>query len=134
MQDWAQSAKCVSVKDEAGLTGRASWRINSDLDYVVVAALGDKVVGYAWVQSYGPHLRSGEVTARFNDLYVDPEVRGQNTGSLLFSAVKKWSKEHGVKYLQWQASTEAQGFYTKHGLVGDTKSDLQEHPFYELEF
>jgi GNAT superfamily N-acetyltransferase len=113
-------------------------RLNSFLEdknqYIAVAVYERNIIGYAWVQSYGEHLRGGEITARFNDLFVDSDYRNLGAGKLLFEEIKQWAEKNKVKYLQWQASSTATKFYDKLGLKGDTKSDLEEHPFYEIEF
>src|SRR6266542_1677886 len=99
-----------------------------------VAIVEGKLVGYAWAQDYGPHLRSGERTARLHDLYVAPEWRRRGVGRGLFEAIREWAVGHSIRWLQWQASREAVPFYARLGLVGDTKSDLEAHPFYEIDF
>jgi len=55
-------------------------------------------------------------------------------GPGLFEAVLAWAAERSMRWLQWQASTAAVPFYARLGLVGDTKSDLEAHPFYEIDF
>jgi len=70
--------------------------INSAYDGLFVADSNGKLAGYAWVQSYGEHLRSGEVTARFNDLFVQPDFRQHGVGKNLFEIVKNWSKKNLV--------------------------------------
>jgi len=122
------------VKKEEELEKRITHVLNSVDDCLAVALIEDKLVGYAWVQSYGEHLRSGDITARFNDLFVLPEYRNQKIGSKLFDFIQSWARDKNVKYLQWQAGTNAIPFYEKLGLTGDTVSDLQTHPFYEIEF
>ncbi|CAN5642369.1 hypothetical protein BH23PAT2_BH23PAT2_09560 [soil metagenome] len=126
-------SKFGSVKEE-GFEARIRRILDSDDHHIFVAEVSSQLVGYAWVQSHGQHLRSGDTTARFNDLFVLPEFRGRKIGTLLFEAVKDWAKKSQVIYLQWQASSKAIKFYEKLGLKGDTTSDLEEHPFYELKF
>jgi GNAT superfamily N-acetyltransferase len=55
-------------------------------------------------------------------------------GRSLFEAITKWCEGAGITELQWQASPSAGPFYKSLGLVGDTKSDLEEYPFYEISF
>lgn len=102
--------------------------------YVPVAIAAGEVVGYAWVQDYGPHLRGGVRTARLHDLYVAPAWRRRGFGRRLFEAARAWGAGHSVRWLQWRASVAAVPFYERLGLAGDTKSDLEQHPFYEIEF
>ena len=126
--------KLFGKVDESGLEDRITVRIKNPTDCLVVAEDNDKLAGYAWAQSYGQHMRGGEITARLNDLFVLPEFRNQGIGTQLFNAITNWAKTTNVKYLQWQAGTIAVPFYEKLGLKGDTKSDLETHPFYEIEY
>jgi hypothetical protein len=48
--------------------------------------------------------------------------------------VRKWTAAHTIRWLQWQASTSAVPLYEHLGLIGDTKSDLEEHPSYDIDF
>lgn len=122
-----------SVAD-AGIEGRFVERVSDPESLVLVALQGEALVGYAWVQSFGPHLRSGDIVARLHDLAVIPSHRRRGVGREIFEAVADWCRREGIRWLQWQASASAVGFYSRLGLAGDTKSDLEEHPFYELEF
>ncbi len=126
--------KAFGSVHEPELNDRISTVIDKNDSFLIVAENDGKLTGYVWVQSYGRHLRSGHITARLNDLFVLPEFRNQNIGRQLFEATKEWAKHNGVKYLQWQANSASIPFYEKLGLTGDTKSDLEEHPFYEIEF
>lgn len=101
---------------------------------IVIAWSGDVPIGYAWAQNYGPHLRSGQSYARIHDLAVSETDRRKGVGRELFEAITEWCRTSGVSELQWQASRSAAPFYEKLGLKGDTKSDLEEHPFYEIRF
>jgi GNAT superfamily N-acetyltransferase len=101
--------------------------------YIPVALLNNKVLGYAWVQDYGPHIRVGYRTARMNDLFVDAEHRRKGTGRELVFAVKRWCEGRNVKWLQWQSSEKAIPFYESLGLKGDPCPDPG-HPFFEIEF
>jgi GNAT superfamily N-acetyltransferase len=101
--------------------------------FIPVAVVGEKLVGYAWVHDYGPHVRTGHSTARFNDLIVDPAWRKQGVGRHLFEAVKQWCAARGVRWMQWQASPRAVAFYERLGLKGDPCPD-PEYPFFEIDF
>lgn len=101
--------------------------------YLPVAVIAGGVVGYAWAQDYGPHIRSGQRTARLHDLFVAPEHRRQGAGAHLLATVTTWAQERGVRWLQWQASVAALPFYARLGLAGDPCPDPG-HPFFEIEF
>jgi GNAT superfamily N-acetyltransferase len=124
--------------DSAAAARERLRRLETRSDHYVSVALagaeGVELVGYAWVQDYGPHLRGGAHTARLHDLYVAPEWRRRGVGRQLFEHVRAWAARRPIRWLQWQASTAAVPFYARLGLIGDTKSDLETHPFYELDF
>lgn len=56
---------------------RFTTMINSEQHYIPVSILEQKIVGYAWVQDYGFHLRAGKKTSRLNDLLVLKEYRNR---------------------------------------------------------
>ncbi|MDQ3700334.1 MAG: GNAT family N-acetyltransferase, partial [Chloroflexota bacterium] len=100
---------------------------------LLVAVSGAEMIGYAWVQDYGPGLRRWWSVARLHDLYVAPGARRRGIGRALIMAVREWATgRETVKYLEWQASQAAVPFYERLGLQGDTRADLEEHPFFEI--
>ena len=109
-------------------------RILHDRSHLLaVAEDGQKLLGYSWVQNYGPHLRAGFSTARMHDLFVKPEYRKRGVARELLAYIKTWTKEENITYLQWQANRDSAGFYEALGLEAVMDPDLN-HPFYEIEF
>jgi GNAT superfamily N-acetyltransferase len=106
--------------------------INSSQHCILVAEQST-LIGYAWAQSYGPHLRSSDTTARLNDLFVLAEYRHQGIAKELLESVMDWAKTSGVKYLQWQANKTSVSFYEHLGHKAIPDPD-PEHPFFEIEF
>ena len=100
---------------------------------LLVADNNDNLLGYAWAQNYGPHIRSGRMTARLDDLFVLPDQRRKGVGAALFAAVVDWARNQDVTWLQWQASPAALPFYERIGLKGDPCPD-SEHPSFEIQF
>ncbi len=101
--------------------------------YLPVAIYNGELVGYAWVQDYGPHLRSGNRTARLHDLFVHPDYRKLSVGTALFVAIRTWAEQAGIRYLEWQARQTALGFYERLGYRGDP-CPQPDYPFFEIEF
>lgn len=106
---------------------------HSDDHYLPVASAGTRLVGYGWVQDYGPHLRSGARTVRLHDLFVLPDHRRAGLGTLLFGAMRGWAEQRGARYLEWQASQSALPFYERLGYQGDP-CPQPEYPFFEVVF
>jgi GNAT superfamily N-acetyltransferase len=101
--------------------------------HLPIAIYNEELVGYAWAQDYGPHLRSGNRTARLHDLFVRPDYRKLGVGTALFMAIKTWAEQAGIRYLEWQASQTALGFYERLGYKGDP-CPQPDYPFFEIEF
>ena len=112
---------------------RFAQMLSSSAHCIQVAVLDGQLVGYAWAQNYGSHLRTGKSTARLHDLFVDGQYRRRGVGRQLFLAVRDWAQQQKITWLQWQASRMAVPFYQKLGLVGDPCPDPT-HPFFEIEF
>ena len=112
---------------------RARSVLRSRQHCLPIAVEGKDVVGYAWAQDYGPHLRDGEHSARLHDLFVSESARRQGVGSRLFEAVRSWAQASGARELQWQSNERALGFYARLGLKGDP-CPQPDYPFFEIEF
>lgn len=107
--------------------------VESDDHFIVLAFDGNVPVGYAWAQDRGPHLRSGWRNARLHDLFVAPAHRRRGIGRRLFVTAQAWTRSRGVRWLEWQASRDALGFYERLGVNGDPCPD-PEHPYFEIDF
>jgi GNAT superfamily N-acetyltransferase len=122
----------VDIRSDATARQRFEHIVQSPDHYLPVAVDGEHLVGYGWVQDYGPHLRTGARTARLHDLFVVPERRRRGIGLALFLAVKTWAERRGVRYLEWQASRAAIPFYERLGYTGDP-CPQPDYPFFEIE-
>jgi len=105
----------------------------SDDHYLPVAVDDSHHIGYGWAQDYGPHLRTGDRTARLHDLFVPTSQRKRGIGTALFAAIRAWAEGRGVRYLEWQASHAAVPFYERLGYTGNP-CPQPEYPFFEIEF
>lgn len=103
--------------------------------FIVVAADGDRLLGYAAVQDYGDHLRGGKEgrVARLHDLYVCPDSRNAGIGRRLMEAAVGWASDR-VRYLQWQAhESRAAPFYERLGYRGQA-CPQPDYPEFEITF
>ncbi len=73
---------------------------------VLGATDGERLLGYAAVQDYGPHLRLGDLhrIARLHDLYVHPDHRRRGTGKALMDTAAAWAATR-VRCLEWPAGS-----------------------------
>ncbi|KYD10306.1 GNAT family N-acetyltransferase [Caldibacillus debilis] len=107
--------------------------VQSPSHYIPVAYAGHQAVGYAWVQDYGPHLRTGKSIHRFHDLFVLAEYRNRGIGALLFQRIREWSEKNGASWLQWNANPASASFYRRLGFV-PVPEEEEGFPFFEIEF
>jgi len=114
------------------MAARLERLLASEDHFIAIAALGDDLVGYAWAHDRGPHLRTGWRTVRLNDLYVDVAHRRRGAGRRLFVAAREWARRRGARWIEWQASGDALGFYEQLGLKGEPCPDPG-HPFFEID-
>lgn len=106
-------------------------------DWALLGAFEDeRLLGYAAVQDYGPHLRSGNRhrTAKLHDLYTAPEFRRRGVGRTLMQAVEAWAQAHDLRYVFWYANLrEATPAYERMGYVPGP--EVQEgYRFFEIHY
>ena len=102
---------------------------------IVIAADGDRLVGYAAAQDYGDHLRGGKQgrVARLHDLYVTTGSHRSGVDRLLMAAVVSWAADH-VAHLQWQAhESRSAPFYEHLGYRGEP-CPQPDYPEFEITF
>jgi GNAT superfamily N-acetyltransferase len=137
LEDWTNLYPLLeqmgSVQSEEKSRERFERLLEDYLHFIVIAENVENLVGYAWAQSYGVHLRSGDITARLNDLFVISSQRHQGIAKGLLESVITWAKTANVRYLQWQANKTSIAFYERLGHVAIPDPD-PEHPFFEIEF
>lgn len=107
--------------------------VGRDDHCLCVAAEGENLLGYAWAQTLGPHLRSGDAIVRLHDRFVREDSRCAGVGRSLFDEVRTWAEVRGARWLQWHAGTGSVAFYESLGFF-PTPSEDETHPFYEIEF
>jgi GNAT superfamily N-acetyltransferase len=136
LEDWEQILpllRSMKIDSEQEVKRRFGDLIHRPDHYLPMALADAHLIGYGWVQDYGAHLRAGFRTARLHDLFVLPTYRRLGIGATLFHAVKGWAQQGGIRYLEWQASQSALGFYQRLGYIGDP-CPQPEYPFFEIDF
>lgn len=95
------------VEDEEALARRfPSFCTRDDFALLVAEDETGRLLGYAAVHDYGPHLRSGNShrTAKLDDLYTVPGARRQGVARTLMRAVEDWARSRPLRYVFWYAN------------------------------
>lgn len=126
----------MGTDDDESTARKRYTELLDDPRWAVIGAVSDgRLVGYAAVQDYGPHLRIGSMhrIARLHDLYVDAAVRRQGVGTVLLDAAKAWAAQR-TRYLEWQAGQETSApFYERLGYRGEP-CPQPEYPTFVVDF
>jgi GNAT superfamily N-acetyltransferase len=91
--------------------------LDGDDTSVFVAEEKGKIVGVVDLYLF-PNMGRGEVRAKIEHFVVTENMRGKGVGTKLFTAVKKYCQEKGVKVLKLTSGVElkeAHRFYEKNG-------------------
>ncbi len=99
-----------------GLRRRSAHAVNSDAAVVLLAAVGDELVGFCTAYDELESVRFGR-RVWVEDLAVDPERRSLGTGKRLLDAAKDWARARGASHLELDSA--------------ETRADA--HRFYERE-
>jgi len=139
-RDFAQTLPMLlemkHVHDEGeALEDRFTEFCSSELHGLLGAELEGVLVGYASMQDYGPHLRSGSYhrTVRLHDLFVLEPYRKRGVGKALLEGVQDWCRARPIRYLEWQAGSKAIGFYERLGYKGEP-CPQPDFPYFEVDF
>ncbi len=99
------------------------------------AELEGQLIGYASLQDYGQHLRSGNQhrIVRLHDLFVLEQCRRQGVGRLLLEGILVWCRARPIRFLEWQAGAEAVPFYERLGYKGEA-CPQPDYPSFEVDF
>lgn len=124
------------VEDETSLAERFPAFCANPTHLILVADEAGKLLGYASVQDYGPHLRSGEShrTAKLDDLYTLPAARRRGIARKLMQAVTDWAQANPIRYVFWYANQgEAGRAYQAMGYQQPAPSGQDGFDFYEID-
>jgi GNAT superfamily N-acetyltransferase len=129
---WSLLYKMGKTDSEQEVKSRFGKILDLQEQYIPVAIHSNKIVGYAWAQDYGFHLRSGQKIIRMNDLFTEPDYRNLGVGKSLLDAIRQWAIQRKASWLQWNSSPKAVGFYKRIGIEPLLEED--DFPFFEIEF
>jgi GNAT superfamily N-acetyltransferase len=89
---------------------------------------GDRLFGYACLYWHFTSLVPAE-TVLMNDLYVDPDARGEGAGRALIEASAAVARERGAHHLEWATAPDNE---TAQRLYDSTGAERSEWVEYEL--
>lgn len=125
------------VEDEQALARRfPAFCTREDCAVLVAEDSGGRLLGYAAVHDYGPHLRSGDSgrTAKLDDLYTVPEARRQGVARRLMGAVEDWARARPLRYVFWYANDHsAAPAYERMG-YRSADAGQEGYRFFEIDF
>lgn len=115
---YERAESVLTHNDLEGILRRSPERV-----YILVAEDQGTLVGYAaltvdyslWQAAHYAHL---------DCLFVREAMRGRGIGSALFTRVCEWTRQCGMKRLEWQTpdwNHDAVRFYERHGGVASEK-------------
>ncbi len=99
------------VEDEAELAAHfPAFCVHPD-GLLLGAFEDERLLGYAAVQDYGSHIRSGSThrTAKLHDLYTAPGARRRGVARALMRGVEAWACARLLRYVFWNANTREAG-------------------------
>ena len=138
-EDWPQLRPMLldmGCVDEGEMLEARFRALCSSPDWTLLGAERDGVLlGYAALQDYGPHLRSGDRhrTAKLHDLYTLPGWRRQGVARALMDEVRSWAVQRPLRYVFWYASQrEASAAYQRLGFIPEG-SGQEGYDFFELD-
>ncbi len=101
--------------DPARATAAIRHAVSSEDAVVLVAALGDELVGFCTAYDELESVRFGR-RVWVEDLAVDPERRSLGTGKRLLDAAKAWARARGASHLELDSAEtrpDAHRFYDR---------------------
>jgi GNAT superfamily N-acetyltransferase len=101
----------------------------SDDGMLLAAWRDDELVGYACLYWHFTSLVPAE-TVLMNDLYVNPEIRGQGVGRALIEASAAVARERDADRLEWATAPDNE---TAQRLYDSTGAERSEWITYEIE-
>jgi GNAT superfamily N-acetyltransferase len=101
----------------------------SDAGLLLGARSGGRLVGYACLYWHFSSTLARE-TVLMNDLYVEPDLRGQGVGRALIDASRRVARERGAAHLEWQTAPDN---HTAQRLYDSTGAERSTWLTYELD-
>ena len=101
----------------------------SDAGLLLGARAGGRLVGYACLYWHFSSTKARE-TVLMNDLYVEPDVRGEGVGRALIEASLDVARERGAAHLEWQTAPDN---HTAQRLYDSTGAERSTWLTYELD-
>jgi GNAT superfamily N-acetyltransferase len=117
MYEWlfAPPGSRPGLWDPVRATAAIRHAVSSEEAVVLVAALGDELVGFCTAYDELESVRFGR-RVWVEDLAVDPERRSLGTGKRLLDAARDWARSRGASHLELDSAEtrpDAHRFYNR---------------------
>ena len=120
---YVRNSTCTWHLTEETLENRKNWlKSRSPAHPVIVAEIGDKVVGWGSLSTY--NSRQGWAATVEDSLFVDPEFHRQGIGKKLLQALLKLAEELGHQSVIARISGEQGASIQLHESVGFKQAGL----------
>ncbi|MDX5476312.1 MAG: GNAT family N-acetyltransferase [Bacillaceae bacterium] len=129
---WPQFREMGKTDSEENTKIRFELTVTNHAFFLPVALNDNQIVGYAWVQNFGYHLRSGKITSRIHDMFVLEQHRRSGVGKILMDVITEWAVSTNTSWLQWNSSPKAIEFYKSFGL--EPIEEDPNYPLFEIDF
>ena len=127
--DYQRFYKVEEIDDERNRAFFSRFLAPSDDGLLIGAWRDGELLGYACLYWTFTSLVPAEIVL-MNDLYVDPEARGQGVGRALIEASAAAARERGAHHLQWVTAPDNE---TAQRLYDSTGAHREPSIEYELE-
>ena len=120
---YVRASTCTWHLTEETLENRKNWfKSRSPAHPVIVAELGDKVVGWGSISTY--NSRQGWAATVEDSVFVDPDFHRQGIGKRLLQALLKLAEELGHQSVIARISGEQDASIRLHESVGFKQAGL----------
>lgn len=106
---------------EAGIARTWGWLMDPSHPLEGIVAAQDRPIGLAHYRAMPSPLRGAEI-GFLDDLFVDPEHRGQRIGAELLEALRAIARDRGWPLIRWITRDDnyrARSLYDRHAVKSD---------------
>ncbi len=126
--DYQRFYEAERIDDERNRAFFARFIAPSEDGMLLGAWREDELIGYACLYWHFTSLVPAE-TVLMNDLYVDPNSRGEGVGRALIEASAAVARERGAHHLEWATAPDNETAQRLYDSTGAERSEWVEYEF-----